>query len=177
MCSTPSWTMPVTSASLQRGSIAKDEAWTLHCQTFGRSFVGILGSSLDTFHRSLLKVFQMWRELFWSRLVCSCEAEGVLMILSYHTMHTVCSILEWILSFFLLIPLLGVNLHQVWFQHIRNLFSLYWNLQHIVKTKEERLEQVSSWNLEQDGIKKTYLQYLPLFAHQQNTSQLKKSER
>lgn len=165
--------MPVISASLQRGSIAKDKAWTLHCQTFGKSFVGILGSSLDTFNGSLFEVFQTWREWLWSRLVCSYEAEGALTILSYHTMHTVHSILEWIHSFFLLIPLPGVNPHQVSLQHVRNTFSLYWNLQHVVKTKGER---VSNWNLQQDGIKKAYLQYLPIFTHQQNTSQLKKSE-
>lgn len=45
-----------------------------------------------------------------------------------------------------------------------------------MKTKGERLQRVSRWNLQQDGIKKTYLQYLPIFDHQENTSQLKKNE-
>lgn len=57
MCSLPSWTMPVMSASWQKGSITKDEAWTLHCQSFGISFVGIMGSSQDIFNDCCLKLY------------------------------------------------------------------------------------------------------------------------
>lgn len=45
-----------------------------------------------------------------------------------------------------------------------------------MKTKGESLQQASKWNLQQDGIKKTFLQYLPIFDHQENIPQLKKSE-
>lgn len=76
----------VTSASLQRGSVTKDEARTPCCQTSDMPFVG---TATGYCQWSLYNISQTWGDWFRSRLARSCSAthEGY----SGHTwMNTSC---------------------------------------------------------------------------------------